>query len=382
MGSAALYQLARAGKQVLGIDQYLPPHSYGSSHGETRITRKAIGEGEHYTFLSLRSYELWRQIEEETGSDLLTITGGLMLSSQARTGIMHVAEFFANTLSAAEKHGIHHDVLDAADIRRRFPQFCVQDDEVGYYEYDAGFLRPEACISAQLALAKKYGAQTVFNESVSGFDGRDPVCVTTGSSTYCADKLIITAGPWLPQLLPAEKDFLKVFRQTLYWFKVKDNLADYQTGKFPIFIWELQGRRCGIYGFPSLDGQTGSLKIAAEDYAVTITPELVDRSVSTDEITTMYEMFVKPYFPGISSECIKTAVCMYTVTPDFGFIIDRHPDNDDIIIASCCSGHGFKHSAAIGEALAQLSGDGTSTIDVSKFALARFRSGSPSLHSV
>src|SRR6266404_472072 len=158
MGSAATFQLAKRGRKVLGIDQFTPPHAFGSSHGETRITRLAIGEGEHYTPLVLRSHELWREIENETGTDLLTVTGGLVISSIARTAMLHVDQFFSNTVAAAEKYRIPHQILSAAEIRKRFPQFRVRDDERGYYEPDAGFLRPEACIAAQLQLARKYGA--------------------------------------------------------------------------------------------------------------------------------------------------------------------------------------------------------------------------------
>src|SRR6266566_9974628 len=158
MGSAAAFQLAKRGRKVLGIDQFTPPHRFGSSYGETRITRLAIGEGEHYTPLVMRSHELWREIEKETGADLLTITGGLVISSIARTGMLHVDQFFSNTVAAAEKYRIPHQILSAADIRTRFPQFHIRDDELGYYEPSAGFLRPEACITAQLQLAGKFGA--------------------------------------------------------------------------------------------------------------------------------------------------------------------------------------------------------------------------------
>jgi sarcosine oxidase len=159
MGSAAVCQLAKRGHRVLGIDRFEPPHAYGSSHGDTRITRLAIGEGEHYTPLALRSHELWRELERETGESLLINCGELIISSAAKTSISHGERFFANTLAAARKHGIAHEILDAAAIRRRFPDFNVRDDEVGYFEREAGFLRPEACVHAQLALARQHGAK-------------------------------------------------------------------------------------------------------------------------------------------------------------------------------------------------------------------------------
>src|SRR5271165_2286192 len=148
-GSAALCQLARKGKAVLGIDRFAPPHDHGSTHGDTRVTRLAIGEGEQYTPLALRSHELWRELEEETGSRLLTTNGCLIVSSRAKNSITHVEEFFATTLAAAHRYGIVHEVLNAEQIRRRFPQFKLADDEIGYLERDGGFLRPEACVRAQ-----------------------------------------------------------------------------------------------------------------------------------------------------------------------------------------------------------------------------------------
>src|SRR5260221_2604048 len=168
MGSATAMQLAKHGAQVVGIDRYAPPHAHGSHCGETRITRKAIGEGDFYVPLVLRSYELWREIEAATGESLLEITGGLWISSPRRQVEIHVANFFAKTLAAARRFGIAHEVLDAAAIRRRFPQFNVHDDESGYFERDAGLLRPEACVRAQLALAAKHGADLRLDERVLG----------------------------------------------------------------------------------------------------------------------------------------------------------------------------------------------------------------------
>src|SRR5271167_782404 len=157
-GTAALCQLARKGNVALGIDQFDPPHHHGSTHGETRVTRLAIGEGEQYTPLALRSHELWRELEQETGSTLLTSNGCLIISSRVKTSVTHVEHFFANTLAAARRYGIAHELLDAEQMRRRYPHFKVVDDEVGYLEHDGGFLRPEACVQAQLTVAERLGA--------------------------------------------------------------------------------------------------------------------------------------------------------------------------------------------------------------------------------
>ena len=217
MGSAALYQLAKRGQKVLGIDRFSPPHAFGSSHGDTRVTRLAIGEGTHYTPLVMRSHELWREIERETSRDLLTTTGGLIISSRSTTSRMHVQDFFGTTVAAAERYGIAHEILDARAIRQRFPQFAVGDDEIGYYEHEAGFVRPEACVAAQLALAEKHGAAIHRNETVLGFEETSAgVTVRTNRDTYVADRVIVSAGGWLPELIaPKSAQPFKVRRQVL-----------------------------------------------------------------------------------------------------------------------------------------------------------------------
>ena len=374
MGSAALYQLAKRGANVLGIDRYSPPHARGSSHGDTRITRLAIGEGAQYTPLVLRSHEIWRELEALTGRSLLTITGGLIISSRAPHAFSHVAAFFDNTVAAARKFGIRHDVLDAGQIRARFPQFKVREDEFAYYEYDAGFLRPEECVGAHLALAGQRGARIHRNERVVRYaeaDGR--VTVETDLGEYEARRLIVAAGPWLPGLLGPEcSRWFTVTRQVQSWFDVKTPIEDFEPGRFPVFIWELQGQQQPIYGFPAIDGPRGGVKIATEKKAAETTPEEAEREIDGEETRTIYETFVAPHFPAVDGRCVKALSCLYTMTPDSHFVIDRHPRFPSVLIASPCSGHGFKHSAAIGEALAQLVLDGKSATDIGGFAIGRF----------
>lgn len=373
-GSAALHQLARRGLRVLGIDRYAPPHTHGSSHGDTRVTRLAIGEGAHYTPLARRSHEIWREMERETGAELMTTTGGLIISSTASKSSIHVEGFFDNTIAAARQHGIMHELLDAAEIRRRFPAFAVRDDEVGYFEPDAGFLRPEACVKANLDLAEKHGAEVHRNEKAERFDTTSTsVTVSTGAGSYTAEKIILAAGPWLPGLLdPTHATPFKVYRQVLAWFDAKDSIAQFEPERFPIFIWELQELGQGIYGFPAIDGPSGGMKVATEQYAATTTPDAVARDISEQEIAAMFETYVAPHFPALSPKCVRTMTCLYTVTPDAGFVIDTHPESERVIIASPCSGHGFKHSAALGEVLADLVTQGHSGFDLSAFRLSRF----------
>lgn len=374
MGAAALYQLAARGALVLGIDRYGPPHDLGSSHGDTRVTRLAIGEGEHLMPLVRRSHEIWRQIEHETGADLLTTTGELIISSASRTATAHVENFFENTLAAARDHGVSHEILGVEDIRSRFPQFAVRDNEVGYFEPDAGIVRPEAAIRAQLRLARKFGAEVNTKETFLNWrrEGK-AVRVTTDKGSYLTKKLILAAGPWIPEILGEEfRGLFRVLRQVLLWFDVPERIERFAPERCPVFIWELQTGTQVIYGLPAVDGVRGGIKIATEQYGEETTPDTIDRTVSDGEIRATHARYVAPYLPDVSPVCLRTATCLYTVTPDAGFIVDRHPDSDAVIVVSACSGHGFKHSAAIGEALAELCLDGASRADLSAYRLGRF----------
>ena len=355
----------------MGIDQFSPPHKFGSTHGNTRITRQAIGEGSHLTPLVLRSETLWREIEQETGTSLFTASGVLIVSSAKKTSRTHVANFFDNTVTAARNYGIPHEILDAASIRLRFPQFRIRDHEIGYYEPGGGFLRPEACVAAQLKLAQQNGAEIHLDESVAGFEPRaDNVLITTAKGNYVADQLIVASGPWLPGLVDDELGrFFRIFPQTQYWFTPHDGL--FQPGKFPTFIWELSGPKQAIYGFPDIDGS--GVKVATEQYDLISDPRSGADEPDSLACRSMYDSYVAPFLPGLDPACKRASTCFYTVTPDFGFVLDHHPASKRVIIASCCSGHGFKHSAALGEAAAELALDGRSLSDISPFSLDRFR---------
>jgi sarcosine oxidase len=375
MGSAAIFQLAKRRNKVLGIDQFSPPHTYGSSHGDTRITRQAIGEGSEYVPLVLRSYEIWKEIERETGKKVLAVTGGLIMTS-VEGGMRHGSNFFNQTVVSAEKYGIAHRLLDADEISKEFPQFNLKGNEKGYFEEKAGYLRPELCIEAQLELAQRYGARLAFDEKVLAFSVKDndSVIVKTNKGEYEAEKAILSAGPWITQLLGEKyaKNFT-IYRQVLYWFDVGGSISLFEPANFPIWIWEFGTMVEDLmYGFPAIDGVQGGVKIAFEQYKTATTPDTVSRKVSKQEIEEVYKRNVQRHFVGLSESCVKAVTCLYTVTPDHSFVIDRHPEFPQVIVASPCSGHGFKHSAAIGEVLAQLVTEGRSAIDVSAFSFKRF----------
>ncbi|RYZ80513.1 MAG: N-methyl-L-tryptophan oxidase, partial [Proteobacteria bacterium] len=256
-----------------------------------------------------------------------------------------------------------------------YPQFKLGGNEMGYFEFNAGYLRPERCIHTQLELAIRNGATIRTGEKVLGFTQEtNGVLVVTNLGQYRAKKLIISAGPWVSELLGERyKGLFKVYRQVLYWFDIQDSYESFRPEKFPVFIWNFgEEEGGGIYGFPAIDGPAGGIKVAHEQYSATTDPEHVDRTVTQEETNAMYDQFVAPRLVGVRRECLKSVSCLYTVTPDSGFVLDTHPLYKDVIVASPCSGHGFKHSTAIGEALAQMATEGKTALDTSAFSLTRF----------
>jgi sarcosine oxidase len=371
MGSAATYQLAKAGASVLGLDRYQSPHALGSTHGDTRITRVAVAEGLAYVPLVRRSHEIWADLERRAGVDILTRCGGLVMAPPRGTFPMHGSEgFLAHTVEAAEAFDIEHELLEPAELASRFPQFALTGQEQGYLEPGAGLVRPERAVEAQLRLARGLGA-TIAHEQVLGYDDNGTqVTVRTTERTIEASTLVVTAGPWVSELVPELAPAVTVRRQVLFWFDVPDPTSYPLLRDSPVYIWcpgvdpaEM------IYGFPMVDGPSGGAKVAGEQYVTETSPDTVDRAVSPEETEEMYERCVRPRLPALSGRCVKSRVCLYTVTEGSRFLIDRLPSMPNVIVASPCSGHGFKHSAAIGECLAQLAVHGESAIDLSPFAL-------------
>lgn len=377
VGSAALYQSAKLGASVIGIDRFDPPHDQGSSHGETRITRQAIGEGREFVPLVLRANEIWDELESDTGRDLITRNGGLILASPNLEGKHHGSNsFLLETIKAARDFGIPHQQLSSDDIRRLHPQFRITADQIGYFEPGAGFLRPEACVETQIEQAKKLGAKVFTSETVLELTSSGKaVEIKTAKATYSAAKVILTAGPWIGKFLPPEfASHFRVYRQTLCWFALAANPAGYSPDHFPVFIW-ITGDRLQdmLYGFPAIDGPAAGLKVATECYENTVDPDAVPRDVSGESTAAMYSEYIAPRLPDVSSRCLRTATCLYTVTPDAKFIIDFADASQNILFASACSGHGFKHSPAVGEALAQRALGLPSKINLSSFVLERLR---------
>jgi len=371
VGSATAYQLSRRHAKVLGLDRFQPPHNRGSSHGETRITRLALGEGEHYVPFVRRSHKIWRELERATGRSLLRSIGGLIYgSSSCRTAAHGAVDFLQTTIEVAKRQDIAHEVLAAAHLRKRFPQFRLRGDETGYYEPEAGYLLPEACITTQLELAQTHGATVRMCEQVLDWQANgEGVSVATDCARYEADRLILCAGPWLPDLVKPLAPRVKVFRQTLFWFQPDGPPDLFSPDRMPVFIRVPDAQAQMVYGFPMINGLDGGLKVAGEQFDRAVAPNDVGDEVQEAEKSAMHALASQHL--RISPRCVRTAACKYTVTPDFGFVIDRHPDSERVWFASACSGHGFKHSAAVGEALAEITLNGSSRLDLSPFRFGR-----------
>jgi sarcosine oxidase len=364
MGSAAVAQLAARGQRVLGIERFGPAHAMGSSHGGSRIIRQSYFEDPAYVPLLVRAYELWERLEADAGADLLTLTGGLYLGPASSTTV-------AGSLAAARKWGLPHELLDAAAIRARFPTLNPRPDEVGLFEQRAGFVRPEATVAAQLALAERRGAALHFEEPALQWAavGGGGVEVVTGRGRYTADRLVVSPGAWAPRVLADLGLPLRVERQVQYWFQPTGGVDPYLPDRHPIYIWE-DPTGSQIYGFPSVDGPDGGAKIAFFRKGVVTTPEELDREVHPEEIAVMAQRAGRD-LPTLPGRFLKAAACMYTTTPDEHFVIATHPAHDQVTIACGFSGHGFKFVPVVGEILADLAIDGATRHPISLFDPAR-----------
>jgi sarcosine oxidase len=374
MGSAVLYQLAKSGAAVVGIDRFAPPHAFGSSHGETRITRQAVGEGRDYVPFVTASHRIWRELEAKTGETLLNACGALVMAPGHGISSHHgKPDFVGRSISAAREAGIAHEVLDGAEVARRFPQFLnLAGDEKAYYEPGGGYVFPERCLAAQLTCAAAFGAEIRTGCTVRALsqDGAG-IRIETEDGTILADRAVVAAGAWTAPLLGSPFDrLLTVRRQLLHWYKLTDDSA--YGPQAPVFIWMYGTTDTEyLYGFPPLPGE-GAIKVATEQYDTATTADGVERRVDPSESDAMYRLRVADRLAGATPEVVRAAACVYTVTPDRGFIIDRHPGMDRVLVVSACSGHGFKHSAGIGEAVAAELAGGPGRVDLAPFALARF----------
>jgi sarcosine oxidase len=356
MGSSAAFHLARRGVRVRGFDRYRPPHTMGSSHGQSRIIREAYFEDPVYVPMVRRAYELWRELQRDAAEPLLLQTGGLMFGRPD-------SQLVAGARASAERYGLDHEVLTVSEISSRFPAFRPEPDMVAVYEARAGIVFPEACVQAHLSGARACGAQIHGDEPVLGWqaDGNG-VSVTTRSGNYSADLLIVSAGAWVGQLLQPLEPPLVVERQVAFWFDPRSSPEHFSAANCPVHLWQFDGDRFA-YGFPDLGN---GVKVACHHEGLVGSPDSLARDVGADEVENARAL-IRRFLPDADGTFRSAAACLYTNTPDEHFWIDRHPHHDNVLIASPCSGHGFKFASVIGEILADLATGGRCSFDLSPF---------------
>jgi sarcosine oxidase len=358
-GIATLAELAKRGVRAVGIERHAVGHDLGSSHGETRMIRLGYFEHPSYVPLLRRTYELWRGLEAATGTKLLHITG------IAEMGVPD-SDIVAGTLAASRLHGLPHEVLDAAEAMRRFPAFRLPDDFICVFQPDGGFVAAETALATLAAQAKAHGAEILTHAEVQSVKSANGgVHVATSRGDLEARAAIVTAGPWMKQLVRGLP--LRVTRQVMTWF-ASPQPELFAEGRFPVFL--LASRHGNHYGFPSLDGR--AVKIAKHHhFDETVDPDRVERTVSPADEAAVRAALTE-FIPAADGPLAAAKTCLYTVTPDHDFIVDRLPDAPNIVVASACSGHGFKFAPVLGEVLADLATNGRTSYDIGRFKLSRY----------
>lgn len=361
MGSAALFHLAQRGVKAVGIDRFAPPHDQGSSHGESRIIRLAYFEHPSYVPLLRRAYENWRDLERVSGDNLLTITGILEAGPPG-------SPLVAGSLQACRLHGIDHEELKGRAINARFPAFNLPDDYAGVWQKDGGYLKPEAAIATHLRLAKAAGVQTVLSTEVRAVTPKPGhVEIDLGDRTIEAGAVILSAGAWIGDLVPDLDLPLRLTRQTLCWYR-PNNPAPFAPGALPVFIVESEDD--AVYGFPDFAG-TG-FKCASHRIGPTQAHAGDPRPAPGAADAAPTGRFLARFMPLALGGLAAMKTCLYTRTPDEDFILDTHPADPRLVIASPCSGHGFKFASVIGEILADLAATGATPHDITRLRLSRF----------
>lgn len=371
IGAATAYQARRRGLSIIGIDRAEPPHQLGSTHAESRITRLAVGEGPQYLPTVRRSHQIWRELEERSGRSLFYQCGGLIVTGPSSSD-GRWDDFVTRTHAVATGAGIEFELLDPDRATAKHAALLGLENERIGFEPTAGLVDCEAAVSVQLGLARRDGAELRTNEEVLRVEPDEAgVDVVTDRGRYRADQVVLAAGPWLAELAPAvDAAALRVTRQVVFWFEA-DDLSAFAIDAVPFVMWIGETIDDYLAVFPPMPDRTPAVKVLGEQFAVSTDPRSVERTVSPSEVVDFHRRSVEPRVSGVSSRCVRAEVCLYTNTPDDDFLIDTTPSSDRVVVVSACSGHGFKHSAAIGEAVAQRLATGTADIDLSGFSRRR-----------
>ena len=362
MGSAAAYHLASRGRRVLGLEQFEPLHERGSSHGLTRIIRLAYHEDPAYVPLLRRAYELWHDLETDAGEQLLITTGSL-------EGGPEDGPTFRGALEAARLHDLPHEVLDASELRRRYPAYAGFDPSTRIvFQADGGFLLAEPTMRAHHEGARGRGAELRFGEAVQRWEPvGDGVRVETEARTYEADRLVVCAGAWAQTLVPSLDRLAVPERQVLAWLRpIRPALFD--VDQFPVFLIDVD--EGSFYGFPLHDGH--GFKLGKYHHLLEpIDPDDPDRSVRPQD-EALLRAFAERYFPDGAGPVEMLKACMFTNSPDEHFVLDRLPDAPQVAVFAGESGHGYKFCSVVGEILADLTIDGATRHDIGLFRIGRF----------
>ena len=362
MGSAAVYHLARRGLKVLGLEKHAIPHEMGSSHGYSRMIRYTLQEHPSYVPLVRRSYELWHEMEETAGEELMVTTGSI------RAGAPD-SPFFLNAKEACDLHSIPYEILTASEVNKRFPGYRFPEEISSVYQADGGFLLPERCIVTHVQAAERAGADVHSQETVLDWEVRgDGVQVRTDRDTYAAGRLVVTAGPWAANLVPELAAYAVPERQVMGWFQPKRPEL-YAAEAFPVFgVFTEEGR---YYGFPS--HAVPGFKIGRAHHLLQkVDPDAIDREVHPEDEDILRQA-VNRYFPLAAGKLLDRKTCMYTNTPDGHFMIGTLDGQPQVSVAAGFSGHGFKFASVIGEIMADLAQNGATEHDINLFRLDRFK---------
>ncbi|MCG8448953.1 MAG: N-methyl-L-tryptophan oxidase [Pirellulales bacterium] len=361
VGSAALWQLARRGGKVLGLDRFPPGHTQGSSHGQTRIMRQAYFEHPDYTPLLLECYRLWDDLAARVGKQLYYEVGVLEIGPAE--GIV-----VSGVLQTAAEHKLDVEQLAAEEIEYRWPELRVPGQLVGVLEPRAGYLLVEECVKAHLEAAQTCGAEIRTGIEVQGWEAGPPVRVRTSADEFAAHRLLITAGAWADQLLLNLGLDLEVRRKSMFWYPTPGNHYQATTG-FPGFLYELPE---GVfYGLPQHDAR--GVKLAEHSGGQRVEdPLTVNREILAEDRERI-ERFARQCLPNLTLPMQEHSVCMYTMSADEHFLVDRHPDCDCVLFAAGLSGHGFKFAPVLGQALADLALEETTELPIEFLSINRLR---------
>jgi len=352
MGSAALYQLGRRDQRVLGLEAFAAGHRLGSSHGESRVIRLAYYEHPNYVPLLHRAYQLWADLERDSGEHLLRLTGGLMIGAPD-------SALVSGAKASAEQHQLAYELLDSDEVRRRHPALHLQPGEVALFEPRAGILSPEACVAAHVRLAEAAGAHVRYAEPLRSWTaGEHGVEVVTNQGRYSADQVVFTSGAYMSQVLGDERVQVRAERIPLFWLQPSAPEL-FELGRLPIYLWQ-QADGDHFYGFPHL--QWPGAKVARHHSRDYCDPDTVDRQVNAEDERRLRAV-IEHRLPALNGPVQSSLICLYENSPDEHFLIDRLPGQPNVVFAGGFSGHGFKFASVVGEALADLVIDGRATPD-------------------